>query len=136
MRPPARHHRRHIGNAELLRPEHTAMPGDQRTLFVNEHRVGEAKFADRGSDLRYLLVAMSASISGIRDQPIDRPPLDLVGRPPPLISGSLARGRAGARQRGSVGAENLSGWLARIEACPSMKATTWDKLLERVAAAA
>jgi hypothetical protein len=32
--------------------------------------------------------------------------------------------------------ENLSGWLARIEVRPSMKATTWDKLLERVAAAA
>jgi glutathione S-transferase len=32
--------------------------------------------------------------------------------------------------------ENLSGWLARIEARPSMIATTWDRLLERVAAAA
>jgi hypothetical protein len=32
--------------------------------------------------------------------------------------------------------ENLNGWLARIEVRPSMKATTWDKLLERVAAAA
>jgi glutathione S-transferase len=32
--------------------------------------------------------------------------------------------------------ENLRGWLARIEARPSMKATTWDRLLERVAAAA
>ena len=32
--------------------------------------------------------------------------------------------------------ENLTGWLARIEAHPSMAATTWDKLLERVAAAA
>ncbi|HYZ41264.1 MAG TPA: glutathione S-transferase family protein [Stellaceae bacterium] len=32
--------------------------------------------------------------------------------------------------------ENLSSWLARIEARPSMVATTWDKLLERVAAAA
>jgi glutathione S-transferase len=31
---------------------------------------------------------------------------------------------------------NLSGWLTRIEARPSMKATTWDRLLERVAAAA
>ena len=76
------------------------MPGDQRTLFVNEHRVGEAKFADRGSDLRYLLVAMSASIPGIRDQPTERPPLDLVGRPRPLILGlaspRLARGRAHA----------------------------------------
>jgi hypothetical protein len=67
-----------------MRSEHTAMPGDQRTRFVNEHRVGEAKFADRGSDLRYLLVAMSASISGVWDQPTDRPPLDLVGRPRPF----------------------------------------------------
>jgi glutathione S-transferase len=32
--------------------------------------------------------------------------------------------------------ENLRGWLARIEARPSMAATTWDRLLERVAAAA
>ena len=32
--------------------------------------------------------------------------------------------------------ENLTRWLARIEARPSMAATTWDKLLERVAAAA
>ena len=32
--------------------------------------------------------------------------------------------------------ENLRGWLARIEARPSMKATSWDRLLERVAAAA
>jgi glutathione S-transferase len=32
--------------------------------------------------------------------------------------------------------ENLKGWLARIEARPSMAATTWDRLLEGVAAAA
>ena len=32
--------------------------------------------------------------------------------------------------------ENLSAWLARVEARPSMRATTWDKLLERVATAA
>jgi glutathione S-transferase len=32
--------------------------------------------------------------------------------------------------------ENLGRWLARIEARPSMQATTWDRLLERVAAAA
>ena len=32
------------------------------------------------------------------------------------------------------GHENLSSWLARIEARSSMAATTWDKLLERVAA--
>jgi glutathione S-transferase len=32
--------------------------------------------------------------------------------------------------------ENLSGWLARIEARPSMQATTWDRLLQRADAAA
>jgi glutathione S-transferase len=32
--------------------------------------------------------------------------------------------------------ENLRGWLARMEARPSMQATTWDTLLERVATAA
>ena len=31
--------------------------------------------------------------------------------------------------------ENLRSWLARIEARPSMKATSWDRLLERAAAA-
>jgi hypothetical protein len=37
-------------------------------------------------------------IFGIRDQPIDRPPLDLVGRPRPLIY--VAISRAGARAEG------------------------------------
>ena len=32
--------------------------------------------------------------------------------------------------------ENLRGWLARIEARPSMQATTWDRLLARTQAAA
>lgn len=32
--------------------------------------------------------------------------------------------------------DNLRGWLARIEVRSSMKATTWDRLLERVATAA
>jgi glutathione S-transferase len=32
--------------------------------------------------------------------------------------------------------ENLRSWLVRIETRPSMAATTWDRLLERVAAAA
>ena len=32
--------------------------------------------------------------------------------------------------------ENLRRWLTRIEARPSMQVTTWDRLLERVAAAA
>jgi len=34
--------------------------GDNAVLFVDQHRVGEAKFADRGGDLRDLLVAVRA----------------------------------------------------------------------------
>jgi hypothetical protein len=80
-----------------MRGEQPAVAGDNAVLFVDQHRVGEAKFADRGSDLRYLLVAMSASISGVWDQPVDRPALDLVGRPRPLIL--RADSRACARPR-------------------------------------
>jgi hypothetical protein len=75
------------------------MPGDQRILFVNEHRVGEAKFADRGSDLRYLLVGMRASIPGVGDKFRERPPLDLVRRPRPLIFAPDSR--AGDQYRGA-----------------------------------
>ena len=35
-RPPARHHRRHVGNAQQLRREHAAMSGNQRALLVDE----------------------------------------------------------------------------------------------------
>ena len=33
----------------FLRGEHPAMAGDNAVLFVDQHRVGEAKFADRGN---------------------------------------------------------------------------------------
>jgi hypothetical protein len=38
------------------------------TRFVDQHRVGEAKFADRGGDLHDLLVAVRARVSGVGDQ--------------------------------------------------------------------
>ncbi len=41
-----------------MRGEHPAVAGDNAVLFVDQHRVGEAKFADRGGDLRDLLVAV------------------------------------------------------------------------------
>jgi glutathione S-transferase len=46
----------------------------------------------------------------------------------------FAQAPEGARILGEH--ENLKSWLARMEARPSMVATGWDKLLERVAAAA
>jgi hypothetical protein len=45
-------------------------------------------------------IRVGPCIFGIRDQPVDRPPLDLVGRPRSLISGSLSR--AGARTRRGI----------------------------------
>ena len=44
------------------------MPGNQRALFVNEHRDGEAKFTDRGRDLLYLLVGMRSSVECVGDE--------------------------------------------------------------------
>ena len=46
-----------------------AVAGDNAVLFVDQHRVGEAKFVDRGGDLRDLLVAVRARVSGVGDQP-------------------------------------------------------------------
>jgi hypothetical protein len=68
---------------------------------------------DAGGYRGDLSVRVCAGIFRIRDQPIDRPPLDLIGRPRPLISGSLSRVRAPARRRGSVGAR-----ASRLLACP------------------
>src|SRR6202040_1919244 len=39
------------------------LAGDNAVLFVDQHRVGEAKFADRGGDLRDLLVAVRAFLA-------------------------------------------------------------------------
>jgi hypothetical protein len=44
--------------------------GDNAVLFVDQHRVGEAKFVDRGGDLRDLLVAVRARVSGVGATPI------------------------------------------------------------------
>src|SRR5690349_24026066 len=43
---------RHLVEAEQMRGEHPAVAGDNAVLFVDQHRVGEAKFADRGGDSR------------------------------------------------------------------------------------
>src|ERR1700731_1163197 len=51
-------------------------------------------------DRRDLGIRVGPSIFGIRDQPVDRPPLDLVGRPRLLISGPLSRAGARAPREG------------------------------------
>src|ERR1700720_1124778 len=52
---------------------------------------------DARRDRRDLRISVGPCIFRVRDQPIDRPPLDLVGRPRPLIF--TADSRAGARAR-------------------------------------
>ena len=62
---------------ELVRRENAAVSSNQRALFIDEHHDGPAPLADRGGDLRHLLVGMSACIAGVGDEFCDRPPLDL-----------------------------------------------------------
>jgi hypothetical protein len=59
------------------------MAGNQHTLFIDQHRVGPAPFADRGGDLVEVGLAMQPRIVGVGDQSLDRPTLDPVGRPRP-----------------------------------------------------
>jgi hypothetical protein len=79
------------------------MPRNQCALFVDEHRDGPAPFADRGSDLGYLLLGMSASIAGIGDEFCERPALNLVRRPLGLARMHYARARARPRAPAKVG---------------------------------
>jgi hypothetical protein len=60
---------RHLVEAEQIGGEHhPAVAGDNAVLFIDQHRVGEAKFAHRGGHLRDLLVAVRARVSGAGDQ--------------------------------------------------------------------
>jgi hypothetical protein len=59
----------------------TAVVGETPNLVVDQHRVGEAKFADRGGDLRDLLVAVRARVSGVGDQRRAPAPNAPIGAP-------------------------------------------------------
>ncbi|MNU01556.1 hypothetical protein D3C72_2449930 [compost metagenome] len=41
------------------------MAGDEATVLVDQHRVGEAELGDRGRDLRDLRGVMGAAVAGI-----------------------------------------------------------------------
>lgn len=53
--------RRHPGHAELLCGQEPAMAGDDYTVGAQQDRTGEAELADRGGDLRDLVVGMPTS---------------------------------------------------------------------------
>jgi hypothetical protein len=76
---------------------------NQATVLAHQRWRRPTPLLDARRDRGDLGIRVGPCIFRVRDQPIDRPALDLIGRPRPLISGSLARVRAAARERGSVG---------------------------------
>jgi hypothetical protein len=66
------------------------VPGDDRSVRVDQDRVGEAELGDRGRDLRHLIGGMRPGIADAGHKPVGRHHLDLHGRRPP------ERGKPGA----------------------------------------
>src|SRR5580693_10546837 len=88
---------------------------DQAAILAYQRRRRPAPLLDACRDRGNLGIRVGPSIFRVRDQPVDRPPLDLVGRPRPLISRRLSRVRARApRDGGSVGAM-MATFMAAME---------------------
>jgi hypothetical protein len=71
------------------------MARDQTAVLAHQRRRRPAPLLDARRDGRDLGIGVGPCVFRVRDQPIDRPTLDLVGRPRPLIS--RLDSRAGAR---------------------------------------
>ena len=63
------------------RGKQSAMSGDQAAIFVDEHRIGPAPLADRGSNLRDLFIRVRAGVAHIGRDLLYRPKLAALGRP-------------------------------------------------------
>ena len=72
---------------ELPGGEHASMAGDQATVLAHQRRTRPAPLPDARRDRRDLGIRVGPCIFGVWDQPLNRPPFDLVGRPRSLISG-------------------------------------------------
>ena len=95
LAPTSRDHHRDLDDAELPDREHASMARNQAAVLAHQRRRRPAPFLDARGYRGDLRISVGPSVFRIRDQPIDRPTLDLVGRPRLLISGLLSR--AGAR---------------------------------------
>ena len=91
-------HHRDLGDAELPGGEHPGVARDQPAVLAHQRRRRPAPLLDAGRDSGDLRIRVGSRIVGIRDQPVNRPPLDLVGRPRSLIFRAVSR--AGARVTG------------------------------------
>jgi hypothetical protein len=74
-------------------------PSTRPVSLGDQHRRRPAPLLDARRDGRDLRIRVGPCVFRIRDQPIDPPALDLVGRPRPLVS--VAISRACARTRAS-----------------------------------
>ena len=79
--PPPRDHARYVLEAELLRGQDAAVPGDDATFRVDKDGHRPAELTDRLCDLFDLRVGMRAGVVRVGHQVCDGAPLDRVGRP-------------------------------------------------------
>ena len=78
---------------------------NQATVLAHQRRRRPPPLLDARGYRGDLRIRVCPCIFRIRDQPIDRPPFDLVRRPRPLIfRAASAAGARTRRRRGSVGA--------------------------------
>jgi hypothetical protein len=95
LAPARRDHHRDLADAELSGGEHPGVARNQTAVLAHQRRARPAPLLDARRYRRDLGIRVGPGIFRVWDQPFDRPPLDLVGRPRPLISGLDSR--AGAR---------------------------------------
>jgi hypothetical protein len=90
-------HDRDLGDAELPGGEYPGVARDQAAILAHQRRARPAPLLDACGDRGDLGVRVGPCVFCVRDQPIDRPALDLVRRPRSLISSSLSRAPARTR---------------------------------------
>ena len=96
---------RDFDNAELPRRQQPPVAGDQHAALVDEAGDVETEFGDAGRNLRDLFRLVRARISGIGQEPVNRPAFDALGltrhcRTPPSAARPRYRRRIGGRRRG------------------------------------
>ena len=97
-----------------------AWPAIRPPCLAHQRRARPAPLLDARGYRGDLGIRVGPCIFGIWDQPLDRPPLDPIGRPRSLISGDLSR--AGARvEGGEVSALLRAGRVATILGYPTDK---------------
>jgi hypothetical protein len=94
--------------AELPGGEYPGVARNQTAVLAHQRRRRPAPLLDARGYRGDLGIRVGPSIFGIRDQPIDRPALDLVGRPRPLISDSLSRAGARAPREGKCWLDTMA----------------------------